>query len=182
MLMGEEFHIATWPGNVKFGEKDSNGERKGMLLEGCTDPLRSPFKVASREYAYQSGSFVISVNGLLRAEDFEPGFESYIDNPNMNFDWAVGGSTVIDPFGDYVTEPVFNEDTIIYADCKANDLKAAKVFFDFLGHYSRPDAINLILNDQANHNLLFESKDKMTYRDLKNVSEHYEVPLQKIED
>lgn len=46
----------------------------------------------------------------------------------MNFDWAVGGATIINPFGEYLVEPVFNEDTIVYADCEANELKAAKSY------------------------------------------------------
>src|SRR5699024_6458381 len=134
MLMGEEFHIANWPGNWTFGKRNDNGGRKGRLAEPSVDPMNSDSQFAAREYAFQSGSFVISVSGLLREQDFEPEFKSFIDSPHMNFDWAVGGSSIISSYGEHIAGPGFNEETIVYGDCEANEIKAAKVVFGSLGH------------------------------------------------
>lgn len=181
MLMGEEFHIANWPGTWRIGNKDKKGNRTGRLLEPSPDINGSDWQFAAKEYAFESGSFVISVNGLLRKEDFEPEYKSFIDSPNVNFDWAIGGSAIINPFGEYITEPVFHEDTIVYGDCEAKDIKAAKIVFDGLGHYSRPDVGRLLVDKGAKNNLLFESENKVTHSDLRRVSEATEVPVEKLE-
>lgn len=181
MLMGEEFHIANWPGTWIFGNKDVNNNRSGRFVEPSTDPNASDWQFAAREYAFQSGSFVISVSGLLRKQDFEPAYKGFIDSPHMNFDWAVGGAAIINPFGEYIAGPVFNEDTIVYADCHANEIKAAKVVFDGLGHYSRPDVVRLLLEEESKKNMDYTPRPSLTLNDLKNISEETEVPLQKLE-
>lgn len=182
MLMGEEFHIANWPGTWTFGNKRENGERYSRMVEGVTkNGDYSDWQFAAREYAFEAGCFVISVAGLLREEDFEPEFKHFINSPHVNFDWAVGGAAVVNPFGEYIAGPVYNDDTIVYADCHANEIKAAKVVFDGLGHYSRPDVVQLLLHDDEKRNLLRSSQGRLSYQDLKNISEATEVPVEKLE-
>ena len=59
-----------------------------------------------------------------------------------------GGSCVIDPFGHYLTEPVWNEETIIYADLDMNLPTSCKMEHDAVGHYSRPDILELIVQEK----------------------------------
>ncbi|KZN96032.1 hypothetical protein [Aeribacillus pallidus] len=113
---------------------------------------------------------------MLREQDFEPEHKHFIDSLEMDFSWAVGGAAIVNPFGEYIAGPVYNKDTIVYADCHANELKAVNVVFDGLGHYSRPDAVKIY----EQKNLLSNSK-LLSYQDLKNISESTEVPLKKLE-
>ena len=59
-----------------------------------------------------------------------------------------GGSCVIDPYGHYVTQPVWDEETIIYADLDMNLPAACKMEHDAVGHYARPDVLELIVNEK----------------------------------
>lgn len=59
-----------------------------------------------------------------------------------------GGSCIIDPYGHYVTEPVWDEETIIYAELDMNLPAACKMEHDAVGHYARPDVLELIINDR----------------------------------
>lgn len=59
-----------------------------------------------------------------------------------------GGSCIIDPYGHYVTEPVWDEETIIYAELDMNLPAACKMEHDAVGHYARPDVLELIVNDK----------------------------------
>lgn len=178
MLFGEEFHISNWPGTWKF-----HGERMAMAnydpqAYGCDGTL------AAREYAFEAGCFVISVHGLLREQDFEPEYKSLIGSPDLQFDYANGGSCIINPFGEFIAAPVFDEDTIIYADCYANEIRAAKAFFDGLGHYSKPSVAKLLVNTEHDKNLnLVTNANYMIpdYQQLKQISELYEVKLEKLE-
>lgn len=59
-----------------------------------------------------------------------------------------GGSCIVDPYGHYVTEPVWDEETVIYAELDMNLPAACKMEHDAVGHYARPDVFELIINDR----------------------------------
>ena len=59
-----------------------------------------------------------------------------------------GGSCVIDPFGHYLTKPVWDEETIIYTDLDMNLPTSCKMEHYAIGHYSRPDMLELIVQEK----------------------------------
>ena len=105
MLLGEEFHVATWSGTWEF--KHAPGH-------GCIAPNTHPMgdncdaHMADMEYAFESGAFVLSAHNLLREEDFEPEYKDFFNDPHMAM-WQVGGACILDPLGNYLAEPVYNE-------------------------------------------------------------------------
>lgn len=58
-----------------------------------------------------------------------------------------GGSCIIDPYGHYVTEPVWDDETIIYADLDMQLAASCKMEHDAVGHYARPDVLELIVHE-----------------------------------
>ena len=59
-----------------------------------------------------------------------------------------GGSCIIDPYGHYLTEPVWDEETIIYADLDMTLPSACKMEHDAVGHYARPDVLKLTIEER----------------------------------
>lgn len=173
MLMGEEFHIANWPGSWR---DPLPGEKYGCM--GSTQKDECDLTFGAREYAFESRAFVISVCGLLRDEDFLPGFEQYRSDEHMNYDWACGGSFICGLSGQYLAEPVFKEEAILYADCEANEMKLCNFFFDGLGHYSRPALTQLTVDTTDYQNLKLMSSDN----GLKELSEAFEMRMEKVEN
>ncbi len=176
ILQGEEFHIANWPGNWTC---------KGSTpIDITEDPSGCDGNRAARAYAFDSGAFTLSVHGLLRDEDFEPEYECMKNSKDLKYDWAIGGSFICDPFGEYLAEPVLYEDTILYADCEANVIRAHDAVFDGLGHYSRPDVAQLYLNTDDPLNLnTYSARAAIApeYKKLQEISETFEVKLSKLE-
>lgn len=58
-----------------------------------------------------------------------------------------GGSCVVDPYGHYVTEPVWDKETVIYADLDMQKVPASRMEFDACGHYARPDVLDLQVHE-----------------------------------
>lgn len=58
-----------------------------------------------------------------------------------------GGSCIIDPCGHYVTEPVWDQEAIIYADLDMDQVVLRHMEFDAAGHYTRPDILELIVHE-----------------------------------
>ena len=59
-----------------------------------------------------------------------------------------GGSCVIDPYGHYLTELVWDEERIIYAELDMSLPAACKMEHDAIGHYARPDVLELIVHEK----------------------------------
>ena len=51
------------------------------------------------------------------------------------------------PRGHYVTEPIWYEETIIFAELDMTLPAACKMEHDAVGHYARPDVLELIVKD-----------------------------------
>lgn len=180
--LGEEFHISVWPGNwcITAGPH---------LIEGDTSSLGGAcdLQPAIREHAFEAGAFVISVSGLLRDKDFPEAWKHLRDSSHMNYSWAVGGSAIVGPFGTYLVEPVFNQETILYADCEANSIKAVKAVFDACGHYTRWDVARLEVRREPwgpevglREGVTPGALD-LPMAELRRISETFEIPISRLE-
>lgn len=67
-----------------------------------------------------------------------------------------GGSLIVDPTGKLLAGPVFNEETILYADIDPVAKTRGHLDFDSVGHYSRPDVFKLSVDTSPQHSVNFE--------------------------
>jgi nitrilase len=68
-----------------------------------------------------------------------------------------GGSAVIGPDYRYVTEPLWEEPSIVYAELDLDCITEGHMLLDTDGHYSRPDVFRLEVNDKPQLNVTFTS-------------------------
>ena len=59
-----------------------------------------------------------------------------------------GGSCIIDPYGHYVTEPLWDEEGILFAELDMHLPAACRMEHDAVGHYARPDVLELIVHEK----------------------------------
>ena len=59
-----------------------------------------------------------------------------------------GGSCFIDPFGHEASETVWDREAIIYADLDMQKVPASRMELDCVGHYARPDVLELLVNEK----------------------------------
>ena len=123
--MGEDLHIAIWPGNERNTED------------------------ITRFIAKESRSYVVSVSGLMRKQDILDSIpHSKVIIKNSPKILADGGSCIAGPDGDWVVPPVVNEEKLIVAELEHKRVREERQNFDPAGHYARPDVLRLTVNRQ----------------------------------
>lgn len=122
---GENLHIAVWPGSA-HNTKD-----------------------ITRFIARESRSYVVSVSSLMSKTDFPestPHLGAILKNaPNTLAD---GGSCIAGPDGEWLVKPVLHKEGLIMQTIDFNSVLEERQNFDVVGHYSRPDVTQLIVNTE----------------------------------
>jgi predicted amidohydrolase len=92
-----------------------------------------------RHIAIESGAYVVSVPQFIPGSAFPEDFPVPVERDAV---YGRGGAAIVEPtWGEVIAGPVYDEETILVADC---DLRAglhAKRWFDAVGHYSRSDVL-----------------------------------------
>lgn len=135
--LGENLHIAVWPGS-DYNTVD-----------------------ITKFIAKESRSFVVSVAGLMKVEDFPkdtPHLGKILKNSPIVL--ANGGSCIAGPAGEWVVEPIIGKEGLIISTIDFNRVLEERQNFDSVGHYSRPDVTKLTINRerQAVVNIIGDSK------------------------
>jgi nitrilase len=66
-----------------------------------------------------------------------------------------GGSMIVDPLGNVLAGPVFDEETILYADVELRRKTEAHLDMDITGNYARPDVFSLSVDTRAKNSVEF---------------------------
>lgn len=133
--MGENLHVAVWPGS------DHNT------------------RDITRFVARESRSFMISVGAVMRREDFPkntPHLDLILENaPDM---LTNGGSCIAGPDGEWLVEPIINEEGLFTHVVDYNRVLEERQNFDAAGHYSRPDVTQLTVNRERQSIILLNDE------------------------
>src|SRR5699024_10846339 len=106
--------------------------------------------------AAEGRCFVLSCNQYTTKDMFPENIverEEFADWPN---ELTRGGSCIAGPLGEFIEEPVFGEEKIIYADLDMDRITDAQYDFDVPAHYSRPDIFQLHVNEKKQKNVTWE--------------------------
>jgi len=119
---GENVHVAVWPGN-HYNTRE-----------------------ITRFIAKESRSYVVSVSGLMTRDAINDDLpHAQLLRESMPEQSADGGSCVAAPDGSWLLEPQSGEG-IFTADLELDYIRRERHSFDPVGHYSRPDVIQLKVN------------------------------------
>jgi predicted amidohydrolase len=120
---GEQVHCACWPGWPDFSPP------------GRTN--RHVIDVVSRSYAIEGQCFVVT-SSLYVPEKL--GEKAGFGNAAWVF---FGGSGIINPSGEYMAGPAYDEETILYADIDLSLITIRKAAIDTTGRDTRWDLFDL---------------------------------------
>ena len=92
--------------------------------------------------ARESRAYVVSPCHFQRASSYPDDFPLASELPGDGL-LGRGGSAILAPDGSYLAGPLYDEEGILYADLEPTTLLAERQRFDPVGHYSRPDVLQL---------------------------------------
>ena len=117
---GEQIHVAVWP------------------------TVHEMHQIASRHYAFEGRCFVIAAGLLMKVRDLPNQLavsEALSNSPDQLL--LRGGSAVIGPDGNYVAEPLFDQERVVLAELDMTRIDKERMTLDVSGHYQRADLFEL---------------------------------------
>ncbi len=109
-----------------------------------TADARDEWIATMRHVALEGRCFVVSCNQYTSEEDYPADYPAR-DDPATPFTTR-GGSCIIGPLGEVLAGPSYGQEAIVTATVDLRAITEARLDFDPVGHYSRPDVFTLQTN------------------------------------
>lgn len=122
--------------------------QKGITIYISPNTNDNPeWQATIQHIAIEGKCYFINADMLVRKSSYPKDLKTASDIQNLPDMVCRGGSCIIDPYGHYLTEPVWDEEAVIYAELDMSLPTACKMEHDAVGHYSRPDVLELIVHE-----------------------------------
>lgn len=125
IAQGEQIHCALWPGWPDFPGGRTN---------------RHVVDVSSRSYALEGQCFVVAASLYVPASASE---KAGLGNASWDF---FGGSGIINPSGEYVAGPLYDEEGIVYGEIDLSLIPLRKATIDTTGRDSAWETVSMNLD------------------------------------
>ncbi len=127
---GEQVHAALWPSATET------------------------FLLACRNMAFEGKVFVVAAASYLTKAMLPAGFPLVKELESFPETLCRGGSAIIGPDARFMAGPVYDCETVLYAEVDLDWLIEEKQLLDVAGHYARPDVLSLRVNRRRQDNVV----------------------------
>ena len=114
-----------------------------------TADCRDSWQATLTHIACEGRCFVMGCNQYLTEDHYPPELQKLLsaDNPSLP---STGGSVIISPLGKVLAGPLFGNEGVVTAEIDPKEIIKAKMDFDVIGHYARPDVFAFEWKKQKN--------------------------------
>lgn len=144
--------LICWENYMPLARAHMYQQGIGLYLAPTADS-RDSWQHTIRHIAMEGRCFVISCNQYVTKSMYPKDLETYSELDSVPEIMSRGGSAIIDPFGNYIVEPVYNKEVILTAILNLDLITSSRMEFDPNGHYARKDVLQLFVNT-TNYNEL----------------------------
>ncbi|AGA25650.1 carbon-nitrogen hydrolase family protein [Singulisphaera acidiphila] len=117
---------------------------------------RETWQATARHIALEGRCFVLSCNQFALRSDYPDDYPAdQGDDPQTVM--SQGGSCIIDPLGQVLAGPLYDEPGILTADLDLDEIARGKFDLDVVGHYARPDIFRLTVNTTPTPSVVVET-------------------------
>ncbi|AQU80671.1 carbon-nitrogen hydrolase family protein [Planococcus faecalis] len=110
-----------------------------------------------RHVAAEGRCFVLSCNQYSTKSMYPEAISSRAEFQELPEEMSRGGSCIAGPLGELIVEPVYGEETILYAELDLDQIAESQFDLDVSGHYARPDVFQLSVNEKAQKNVVWNN-------------------------
>ncbi len=150
---GKDLHVYATPfgkiGGLICWENYMPLARMAMYQQGIdiylapTADSRDSWQATLTHIACEGRCFVLGCNQFVTKDHYPDYLKEEIKNqPSI---MSRGGSAIISPLGKILAGPLFDKEGILYAELDQREIIKAKMDFDVIGHYARPDVFDFKL-------------------------------------
>ncbi len=107
-----------------------------------TADCRGTWQSSLEHIACEGRCFVLGCNQYLTADHYPDDIKSNLSPSHPSLP-SSGGSCIISPLGKRLAGPLYDEEGILTAEIDHREIIKAKMDFDPIGHYARPDVFEL---------------------------------------
>ncbi len=122
--------------------------RKGVSLYLAPNTNDNPeWQDTIKHIAIEGHCYVFNVDQYFTRSMYPGDLQEQQAVDRLKKETCSGGSCIIDPYGHYLTEPVWNKECIVLADLDMDAVPMSHMEFDVEGHYTRPDILKFSVED-----------------------------------
>ncbi|MCS7459832.1 carbon-nitrogen hydrolase family protein [Paenibacillus doosanensis] len=130
---------------------------KGIdILLAPTADARDTWQATIRHIACEGRCYVIACNQFATKASYPADLSCYDDIEGDDDVLSRGGSAVVGPLGEYIAQPLYHQEGILLAVLDRSLITQSRFDFDAVGHYSRPDVFQLIVNEKKQSIVRFD--------------------------
>lgn len=128
--------------------------RMAMYLKGVnlyivpTADQREVYQATLRHIAFEGRCFVIMSNQYVEKSMYPKDLNYYDDLADQPEVMCRGGSCIINPYGEYIAEPLYDQPGIITAELDLDQIIQSKYDWDPVGHYNRPEIFEFKVHEK----------------------------------
>jgi nitrilase len=122
---------------------------KGVeLYLAPTADARETWQATLRHIACEGRCFVLGCNQFVTKAMYPADLPMRNDLDKQPEVMCRGGSVIVSPLGEILAGPLYDQEGILYAELDRNEIVRSKVDFDVVGHYARPDVLQLLIDER----------------------------------
>lgn len=121
-------------------------QRGVQIYLAPTADARENWQATMKHIALEGRCYVLGCNQYVTKSMYPQELQDELKNqPEV---MCAGGSVIIDPLGEVLAGPLWGEEGILAAEVNLDKVTQAKLDFDPIGHYHRPDLFSLTVKNQ----------------------------------
>lgn len=103
-----------------------------------TADCRDSWQATLNHIACEGRCFVLGCNQYLTMDHYPSDLQALLGQNHPSLP-SIGGSVIFNPLGKILAGPIYDQEGIISAEIDHREIIKAKMDFDVIGHYARPD-------------------------------------------
>jgi nitrilase len=139
--------LICWENYMPLARMAMYGQGVEIYLAPTAD-ARETWQATLRHIACEGRCFVLGCNQFVRRDMYPDDMQALEELQRQPEVMCRGGSTIVSPLGEVVAGPLYDQEGILTAELDRGEIVRAKVDFDVVGHYARPDVLRLIVDGE----------------------------------